>query len=230
MSAAGFGDAEENDLFDAYEKFLNLATIFSYLYGDQAEAERYFITLRDLVTRRGYGDEPVYSDTLENFVAIRFSGTVQVNLADLRQFLDAMIQRAIVEGLGKGDLKVFSRYIGVAHSVYDRRFASSRPGEKFVLEEAKLLEFPKLVENSFENVMKQNGLPVLTRARIWAWAPDKLRRTAYESLAETLRTEAEAAGLDPQRAFPPPPDDAQPAEGRNSTAAANADEAPGEQE
>ncbi|MCX7414670.1 MAG: hypothetical protein NTW36_14685 [Planctomycetia bacterium] len=230
VSAAGFGDAEENDLFDAYEKFLNLATIFSYLYGDQAEAERYFITLRDLVTRRGYGDEPVYADTLENFVAIRFSGTVQVNLADLRQFLDAMIQRAIVEGLGKGDLKVFSRYIGVAHSVYDRRFASSRPGEKFVLEEAKLLEFPKLVENSFENVMKQNGLPVLTRARIWAWAPDKLRRTAYESLAETLRTEAEAAGLDPQRAFPPPPDDAQPAEGRNSTAAANADEAPGEQE
>jgi len=222
-----FGFAEESDLFDAYEKFLNIATMFSYLYGDEAEAKRYFTILRDLAARRGVADQPVYSDTLENFVAMRFGGMVGVNLGDLRQVLDAMIRRAITEGLAMGDFKTFNRFIAVAHKVYDRRFASSRPGEKFVLEEAQLLEFPKLVENSFENVMKQNGLPVLTRARIWAWAPDKLRRTTYESLAKTLWAEAEAAGLDPQRAFPPPPDDAKPAKGGNSTAAANADEAPG---
>lgn len=222
-----FGFAEESDLFDAYEKFLNIATMFSYLYGDEAEAKRYFTILRDLAARRGVADQPVYSDTLENFVAMRFGGMVGVNLGDLRQVLDAMIRRAITEGLAMGDFKTFNRFIAVAHKVYDRRFASSRPGEKFVLEEAQLLEFPKLVENSFENVMKQNGLPVLTRARIWAWAPDKLRRTTYESLAKTLWAEAEAAGLDPQRAFPPPPDDAKPAKGGNSAAAANADEAPG---
>jgi hypothetical protein len=222
-----FGFAEESDLFDAYEKFLNIATMFSYLYGDEAEAKRYFTILRDLAARRGVADQPVYSDTLENFVAMRFGGMVGVNLGDLRQVLDAMIRRAITEGLAMGDFKTFNRFIAVAHKVYDRRFASSRPGEKFVLEEAQLLEFPKLVENSFENVMKQNGLPVLTRARIWAWAPDKLRRTTYESLAKTLWAEAEAAGLDPQRAFPPPPDDAKPAKGGNSTAAANADEASG---
>jgi len=205
VSAAGFGNAEESDLFDTYEKFLNLATMLTYLYGDQPEAERYFMLLRELVTRRGFGDEPVYADTIENFVAIRFAGSVNVNLADLRQFLDAMLRRAMLEGLAKGDLKVFNRYIGVAHSVYDRRYATSRPGEQLVLEETKLLEFPKLVQNSFETLIKDPSLPVLARARVWAWAPEKLRDQCYQEMSETLRSQAEAAGLDPDRAFPPPP-------------------------
>jgi len=204
VSAAGFGIAVEADLFDTYEKFLNLATMLNYLYGDQAEAERYFMLLRELVTRRGYGDEPVYADTIENFVAIRFSSSVNVNLADLRQFLDAMLRRSMLEGLAKGDLKVFNRYVGVAHSVYDRRYATNRPGEKLVLEDTKLLEFPKLVQNSFETLLKDPSLPVLARARVWAWAPEKLRDSCYQELSETLRAQAEAAGLDPDRAFPAP--------------------------
>ena len=204
VSAAGFGTAVEADLFDTYEKFLNLATMLTYLYGDQAEAERYFMLLRELVTRRGYGDEPVYADTIENFVAIRFSSSVNVNLADLRQFLDAMLRRAMLEGLAKGDFKVFNRFLGVAHSVYDRRYATSRPGEKLVLEDTKLLEFPKLVQNSFETLLKDPSLPVLARARVWAWAPEKLRDSCYQELSETLRAQAEAAGLDPDRAFPAP--------------------------
>ena len=159
-----------------------------------------------MATRRGFGDEPVYADTIENFVAIRFAGIVQVNLADVRQFLDAMIRRGLVEGLSRGDLAVFNRYLRVAHSVYDRRFALSTPNEKYVLDEARLMEFPQLVTNSFENVMKQASMPVLERARIWAWAPIKLRESSYPALRETLRSQAEAAGLDPERAFPPPAD------------------------
>ena len=178
--------------------------MLSYLYGDQAEAERYFMLLRELVTRRGFGDEPVYADTIENFVAIRFSSSINVNLADLRQFLDAMLRRAMLEGLAKGDLKVFNRYLGVAHNVYDRRYATSRPDAKLVLEDTKLLEFPKLVQNSFETLIKDPSLPVLARARVWAWAPEKLREECFQDLSETLRTQAEAAGLDPEKAFPPP--------------------------
>jgi hypothetical protein len=223
VTADVFGFAEESDLFDAYEKFLNIATMFSYLYGDEAEAKRYFTILLDLAARRGVADLPVYSDTLENFVAMRFGGMVGVNIGDLRQVLDAMIRRAITEGLAMGDFKTFNRFIAVAHKVYDRRFASSRPGEKFVSEEAKLLDFPKLVENSFVNVMQQTGLPVLTRARIWAWTPEKLRQAAYASLAEGLRSEAEVAGLDPQLAFPPPPKADKPAPDDTAAPAATPD-------
>ena len=204
VSAAEFGSAEESDLLDGYEKFLNLATTLAYFYGDRSEAERYFTKLREVATGRGFGDEPAYTDTLENFVAIRFAGIVQVNLADLRQFLDAMIRRGLVEGLARGNLEVFNRYLRVAHSVYDRRFASSTPNEKYVLEDARLVEFPKLVENSFENVMKQASMPVLERARIWAWAPETLRENSYQALVETLHSQAEAAGIDPERAFPSP--------------------------
>jgi hypothetical protein len=204
VTADMFGFAEEADLFDAYEKFLNIATMFSYLYGDQAEAKRYFGILRDLAARRGVEDLPVYSDTLENFVAMRFGGMVGVNLGDLRQVLDAMIRRAITEGLAMGDLKTFNRFINVAHKVYDRRYAVSRPGEVYVLDDTKLVDFPTLVSNSFANVLRDTSLPVLARSRMWAWAPEPMKAAVYASLAETLTAAAEAAGLDPQRAFPEP--------------------------
>jgi hypothetical protein len=206
VAAAEFGNAEETDLFATYEKFLNLATMLAYLYGDENEAERYFVLLKDLMERQGYADLPAFTGTLENFVAIRFSGMVEVNLGDLRQLLDAMIRRALLEGLAKGDLKVFGRFLKLARSVYDKRFGAADRGQAFVLEEARLPEFPKLLENSFENVMKQASLPVLTRARVWAWAPEKLRVATYEALAETLQNEASAAGVDPRRAFPAPVD------------------------
>lgn len=204
VTADTFGFAEESDLFDTYEKFLNVATMFSYLYGDQAEAQRYFSTLREFAARRGAGDEPVYSDTLENFVAMRFAGMVGVNLGDLRQVLDAMIRRAITEGLAVGDYKAFNRFLGVANTIYERRYAVSRPGEVYILEDTKLLPFPKLVSNSFANILRDPSVPVLARSRIWSWAPEQLKTAVYGSLAETLAAAAEAAGLDPERAFPEP--------------------------
>jgi hypothetical protein len=73
-----------------------------------------------------------------------------------------------------------------------------------VREDVRLVEFPKLVDNSFENVMKQASMPVLERARIWAWAPETLRTNSYQALVETLHSQAEAAGIDPERAFPSP--------------------------
>lgn len=223
VAAAEFGNAEETDLFATYEKFLNLATMLAYLYGDEAESERYFVLLKDLMDRQGHGDLPAVTGTLENFVAMRFAGMVEVNLGDLRQLLDAMIRRALLEGLAKGDMKTFSRFLKLARSVYDKRYGAADRGQAFVLEEARLPEFSKLLENSFENVMKQAGLPILTRARVWSWAPDTLRRSTYTALAEALNAEAIAAGLDPQKAFPAPVDpvDSEPAEsvdGKDSAA------------
>ena len=204
VSAGDFGQAEEEDLLDGYETFLNLAVILEYLYGDRADAETHFLKLRTLAERLGRGDDPLYTDTVESFIARRIGEVLAIDVSNLRQFFDAMIRRAIMEGLAKGNLDAFNRYLTVANTVYDRRFSASDPQAKFVLEESKLLEFPKLVENSFVSVMKQSQLPILERARIWAWAPDRLRELAYEQLAETLRADAEAAGLDPARAFPPP--------------------------
>jgi hypothetical protein len=204
VSAGDFGRAEEEDLLDGYETFLNLAVILEYLYGDRTDAQTHFLKLRTLAERLGRGDDPLYSDTVESFIALRIGEVLAIDVSNLRQFLDAMIRRAIMEGLAKGNLDAFNRYLSVANTVYERRFSAADPQAKFVLEESRLQEFPRLVENSFVDVMKQGATPVLERARIWAWAPDRLRELAYPQLAETLRADAEAAGLDPARAFPAP--------------------------
>jgi hypothetical protein len=176
----------------------------TFLYGDRQQAQEYFLKLKDLATRRGQGDHPAYEDTVETFVGLRIAGIMDVDLKDLRQFIDAMIRRGLMDGLAQGQIGVFNRYLEAAYRVYDRRFSASDPTAKYTKQQSQLDDFPKLVDNSFESVMKQSSLPVLTRARIWAWAPDRLRENTYEVLAETLRSHAEAEGLDFARAFPPP--------------------------
>ena len=204
VSAGQFGPAEEADLLDGYETFLNLAVIIEYLYGDRAEAETYFVKLRMLAERLGRGADPMYADTIETFIAIRIGEVLAIDVSNLRQFLDAMLRRAIREGLAKGNLAAFNRYLSIAEAAYEKRYAASDPSAKFILEEAKLLPFPELVANSFAGIMTQESLPVLERARIWAWAPEPLRATASPAVIEKLRSAAAAAGLDPDRAFPAP--------------------------
>lgn len=204
VSAGDFGRADVQDLLDGYENVLNLAVILEFLYGDRAAAETHFVKLGRLAERLGRGDDPMYDDTVSAFVAQRIGEVLAIDVANIRQFLDAMIRRAILEGLARGSLGVFNRYLAVARDLHERRYAASDPNAKFVLAESALLPFPQLVENSFVNVMRDVGLPLLVRARAWSWAPDPLKAAAADDVGDMLRTAAAAAGLDPQLAFPLP--------------------------
>ncbi len=204
VSAGDFGAAEEADLLTGYDTFLNLAVILEYLYGEQADAETHFVKLRMLAEKLGHGDDPLYSDTIEVFIAMRIAEVLAIDVSNLRQFLDAMVRRGVREGLAKGNLAAFNRYLSIAESAYENRFAASNPNAKFVLEEAKLLPFSELVANSFAGVMGDKGISVLERARIWAWSSPKLRATVPEAVMEKLRETATADGLDAERAFPGP--------------------------
>jgi hypothetical protein len=115
-----------------------------------------------------------------------------------------MIQRAILDGLAKGRLDTFQRFIQLAHAAYDKRYQVTAENPIHVNPEARLPPFPRLVETSFENVMRKEALPLLVRARIWAWAPESLRTGSWPKLEELLRSQAEAEGFDPDRAFPAP--------------------------
>lgn len=204
IQAGTFGKAEEKDFHDSYEKFLTIAIQIAYLYGDEAEAERYFLALRDLMKSRGLGDGPLYAGTLQNFVAMKFADQVQAELADLRQFIDAMLRRGIAEGLGKADYGVFNRFLGLAFTVYDKRFSASDKQASYTLKEARLADFPKLVQNSFANYLKDPGITLLAKARAWNSAPDTLVARLDPSVGELVRTAATEAGMDPDAAFPPP--------------------------
>ncbi len=206
VSAAEFGRATIDDLLRGYESFLEQATVFSYLYGDEAQAAGCFGKLVTIASDSGRGDQPLYTEGLEGFLAMRLGGVMDIDVSNTRQFLDAMVQRAMLDGLAKGRLDTFNRFMQLAYSVYDRRYAASAPGTKHVAKEAKLPPFPEIVDASYESAMRQASTPVLMRARIWAWTPDTIRSRVWARLGETLRAQAAAADLEPTRAFPAPPE------------------------
>ena len=207
LSAAEFGRASVADLLRGYESFLQQATVFAYLYGDEEEAAGCFGKLQALAADAGRGDDPVYRGGLEEFLAVRLAQVMEIDVSNTRQFLDAMVQRAVLDGLAKGRLDTFNRFLGLAFRVYDMRFAATDPQAKHVAREARLPPFPELVDASFTSLMRQDARPLLERARIWAWAPEPMRRRTWAKLAEPLTAACAAEGLDPGRAFPPPPED-----------------------
>jgi len=224
LSAAEFGRATVADLLTGYESFLRQATVFSYLYGDESQAADCFAKLRQIARDSGRGDDPLYAGGLERFLGLKLADVMEIDISNLRQFLDAMIQRAVLDGLAKGRVDTFNRFLRIAHDAYDRRYKTSSVEETHVNPEARLPPFPELVAASFENVMRKEATPLLVRARIWAWAPDALRERCWPRLGETLSLQAEAAGLDPVRAFPPPP--APGPDGGRDEDSAGAEEAP----
>lgn len=200
LSAADFGRATEADLLGGYESFLQQATVFAYLYGDEGQAADCFARLRQIARDTGRGDDPVMAGGLEQFLSLKLADVMEIDISNLRQFFDAMIQRGLLDGLAKGRLDTFTRFLQVARATYDRRYGDG----EHVNPEARLPPFPELVDGSFENLVRKDALPILVRARIWSRAPEKLRARSWPRLKETLVAQAEAAGLDPARAFPPP--------------------------
>ena len=206
VSAGEFGLAMVEDLLVGYESFLQQATVFSYLYGDDREAAGCFGKLRTLAEESGKPDQPLYNEGLDGFLMLRLGEVMEIDISNTRQFLDAMIQRAMLDGLAAGRIDTFNRFLKLAYTVYDKRYGVSAPGTMHVNKEAQLPPFPRIVDVSFRSAMKQESSPVLIRARIWAWAPDELKARNWAQLGETLTAQAKAEGLDPARAFPQPPD------------------------
>jgi hypothetical protein len=217
LSAAEFGRATVADLLGGYESFLQQATVFAYLYGDETQALACFEKLRQITRDSGRGAERATAGGLQSFLAAKLADVMDIDISNLRQFLDAMIQRGLLDGLAKGRADTFGRFLTIAHAAYDRRYSVATDQATHVNPEARLPPFPDLVASTFEAVTRQETTPLLVRARIWAWAPESLRRGAWPRIGSILAAQAKAAGLDPERSFPPPADDA-PEDGRATPA------------
>jgi hypothetical protein len=137
-------------------------------------------------------------------VTLRLGEVMKLDLNNTRQFVDGMLNRALVDGLAQGRIDVFNRFLRMAYKVYDKKYSASDPTRIRVQKQMDIGSFPELVDTSFEAMMTQGKSPVLMRARIWAWAPDELKLRAWPKLKDSLAEQATAAGLDPARAFPMP--------------------------
>jgi hypothetical protein len=199
-----WGRAEVDDLMKGWERFLNEATIMAYVYGDEPKANECFHKLVTMAQEQGMGDQPIYRESLQTFVTLRLGDVMKLDLNNTRQFVDGMLNRALVDGLAQGRMDVFNRFLKMAYKVYDRKYSVSDPTKVRVQKQMDIGSFPELVDASFELMMKQGKSPALMRARIWAWAPDELKLRAWPKLKDSLTEQATAAGLDPARAFPMP--------------------------
>jgi hypothetical protein len=202
--AADFEKAERKDLLYGYRYFLSNATSLAYLYGDEETANVCFRKLVALETEAGRGDQPMYRDTLENFVSIRLGTALKVDVSNTRQFVDAMLQRAMLDGLAKGRLDTFGKFVMIGYRAYEKQYGGKQGDEKHNLEQNKIDPYPTLIANSFEAVMRQASTPLLVRARIWSWAPDHIKSRVWKSLRDSLAEQAAQAGFEVERAFPQP--------------------------
>jgi len=199
-----WGRAEVDDLMKGWERFLNEATIMAYVYGDEPKAAECFQKLVRMAEEQGMGDQPIYRESLEMFVTLRLGDVMKLDLNNTRQFVDGMVNRALVDGLAQGRMDVFNKFLRMAYKVYDKKYSVSDPTKIRVQKQVDIGSFPDLVDASFEGMMRQGKGPTLMRARIWAWAPDELKIRAWPKLKDALAEQAAAAGLDPARAFPQP--------------------------
>jgi hypothetical protein len=137
-------------------------------------------------------------------VTLRLGEVMKLDVNNTRQFVDGMLNRALVDGLAQGRMDVFNRFLRMAYKVHDKKYSVSDPTKVRVMKHIDIASFPELVDASFEGMMKQGKSPVLMRASIWAWAPDELKLRAWPKLKDSLAEQATAVGLDPARAFPMP--------------------------
>ncbi|MFN7813229.1 MAG: hypothetical protein ACK5SI_11280, partial [Planctomycetia bacterium] len=225
LSAAGFSPAEFADFAKGYERFLNEAVVLAFLYGEERKAAECFRRLVLLAREQGMADQPIYRESLDMFVTLRLADVLKLDLTKIREFIDGMVQRALLDGLAKGRIDVFNRFVGLAFKLHERHQGSARTGPRVLLEPNRLGSFADLFATSYEGMMRQGSAPVLERARIWSLAPDELKQRTWKALRKPLTDQAVAAGLDPARAFPPPPG-AEAGKENPDDPAANPDEQP----
>jgi hypothetical protein len=199
-----WGRAQVSDLMKHYERFLHEAVVLSFVYGDEAMAQRCYRKLLMMAQEGGYDDQPIFRDGIEMFVALRLGEIMKLDVSNTRQFVDGMLNRALVDGLAMGRLDVFNRFLKMAYRVYDKKYSASDPSQLRVQKFVAIGSFPELVDTSFQRLMTQGSETVMMRARIWAWAPDELKLRAWPKIKKSLEDQATAADLDPARAFPKP--------------------------
>jgi hypothetical protein len=121
-------------------------------------------------------------------------------------FIEAMIRQSIIAGLANSRSDVFNRYLELARRLYDRYHAERRtPTPTADQQRMSLGRFDQMVHSTYIRFMMTPNVHPLMKSRVWRATPATWRQQVYERLEQPLDRLATAAGLQPHRAFPPPP-------------------------
>ena len=196
-------DARESHFAQGHKNFLADATVFAFVYGDEAQAREYFTRLRDL-----YGeDQPdrFMNKTLEQFVFSDFFAEGVPSRAGATAFVEGRLNQAFAQGLAYGRLDTFERQMNLARRAH-REFQTARDytTPNAPRQRLQLSPFPQMVEKAFASYLMSPRVDILLRARAYQRAPMELRAAVYGQIQEPLERQTQQRGLAMQRAFPVP--------------------------
>lgn len=187
-----------------HENFLLMATMYTYLYGDAAEAEKYFLRAKNL-----YADEPHnkysnrYNSTVQDVVIKEFADTGDM-MSSTRQFVDAMVLNGLQEGLYNYNMRRFNHFLDLAKKAYDRFHADKLATPLAPQNRMSLAPFDELVIESYTSYMLSGTVPVTYKARVWVNTPPQIKLRAFTSMRPVLYEQVRSMNLDPERMFPAP--------------------------
>ncbi|MEQ9460985.1 MAG: hypothetical protein RIG82_08545 [Phycisphaeraceae bacterium] len=186
-----------------YENFLHKAIVFSYLYGDEQQAQDYYQKARTEFSEKHYDNR--YSLPLEEFVMLQlYLDKDQRPMATA--FVSSMINRGISEGLARARPDIFGRFARIAeqmHAWYQDERAyniANAPRQRLQLE-----PFNIMLTKAYETFMRDPSVPLLYRIRAYGNTPIQLRQASYNAFKSSVEEQATQQGIDFARAFPEPP-------------------------
>jgi tetratricopeptide (TPR) repeat protein len=190
-----------------YENFLLQSVVFSYLYGDQQEAQEYYDKVRRLFGKNPESTrvrEGRYLQTLEELVYTELTENMDMQSYS-RQAIDAFITQGISTGLAVNRPETFTKLVGMAKRVHEEY--QKKSGYDTVISSVNRMAFPPFPEMLSNNFIEYFKLPAndpLLKARVWRNTPLQIRLTAYDRLLPTITRQMIDAGLNPELAFPAP--------------------------
>ena len=201
-----YGPKVQSNYDSGYENFLLQAIRWSYLYGEEMTAWRYFREWRKKFIDQPHNKEKVNMD-LDQLIEQQMRETSHM-FVNVQQFIESLVRRAFLYGMTKGDRQIFGKFIRLARQEYERYQESRRTTKTADQDRMRLPPWRDLVTAVYLKMMKDPQLHLLTRARLWRRTPDgALMRRTYDQIMPIVRMQVEGRDppMDADKLLPEPP-------------------------
>ncbi|QDU35302.1 hypothetical protein KS4_33830 [Poriferisphaera corsica] len=194
-----------NEFENGHENFLIKAIVYSYLYGAEKQAAEYYAKSRNLYGDKGHNVRMGrYNMPLEDFVMSELKQDMDMQ-TQVVQFIDAMIGKALMEGLANGRLDVFSKFMKMSRVAFNEYTKDKLVDPKAEQARQKLGTFDQVFGNTYAKYMKAPSIELRLKAKVYANTPTVWREISYPNFRKALSQQCEARGLDFAAIFPAPP-------------------------
>ena len=178
------GRAGSREFQTRHQEFLDLATRVAFIYGERAEALRWYERAGSL-----YGDpedpEDWYSRPLEQYLQEEFQRTIG-RPEDAKQFIAGRIHQGLIEGLANGRPRVADRLFREAREMRGW-FLTHWVESDTRLDELGIGTFAETFRDVVLQLLRGDEVPREVKRRVWRNLPEDSRSRLREDVPEAVR-------------------------------------------